>query len=284
MVKTQWWTVRSERHRWEPFASVNAVTDASVNCELKDRNATTVRTSVLKQNISHCCRPLWGQICTPHASTTVVDTRTENKCSGQERRHHKSGDVEEEYTFIVDLSSRTQRAWRRCRRGERVSQGGGIEGGEGSRSGLHWDPKRESAALAYTHCTWRKKRAAGVVPACALLRKESSALCYGLNATFRSHRDRRWGWCQDRVFFRQRGRLGVWLCVLCGFNRNCIGLSKRGAELSYVRPAPESRLKCNRCRSGHVSVSIHNRCNKAQCGRNYLWPLGGDTVNTISRQ
>lgn len=26
------------------------------------------------------------------------------------QRHHKSDDVEEEYTFIVDLSSRTQRA------------------------------------------------------------------------------------------------------------------------------------------------------------------------------
>lgn len=32
------------------------------------------------------------------------------------QHHHKSGDVEEEYTFIVDLSSRTQRAqcWCRC--------------------------------------------------------------------------------------------------------------------------------------------------------------------------
>lgn len=94
--------------------------------------------------------------------------------------HHESGDAEEEYTFIVDLSSRSQRAqcWCRCTTARLACQSG--------RRGSQW----KSTAEVCTNYTVRKERAAGVVPAFALLQKKSQVhFARASNTAVRSRQD-----------------------------------------------------------------------------------------------
>lgn len=79
--------------------------------------------------------------------------------------------MEEEYTFIVDLSSWTQQAQCRC---SCTTTRLVCQSGLGRDVPQDWSlaPKWKSTAEVCTHRTFRKERAAGVVPAFTLLQKK----------------------------------------------------------------------------------------------------------------
>lgn len=103
--------------------------------------------------------------------------------------------MEEEYTFIVDLSSRTQLAQCRCSctttRPACQSRWRGLKSWRDLTLGLKW----KRAAEGSTHCTFRKERAAGVVPAFTFCcRQESSALYWSLKHHFQESSRPTLGW------------------------------------------------------------------------------------------
>lgn len=123
--------------------------------------------------------------------TRVVDARTENKCSWQSvdiitslvmwRRN-----IHSLLTLAAEPSEPSVSAAVQPR-GWPVSQGGwGLKTCQDLILGPNW----KSTAEVWTDCTFRKERAAGVVPAFTLLQKKSQVhFARASNTTFRSHQD-----------------------------------------------------------------------------------------------
>lgn len=121
---------------------------------------------------SYTCRLKWGRCSVQdrnlhvfhiHRGFSLTRQRETNSWRQIYRHHHKSSDVEIEYTFIVDLSSRTRRA-----------QSLGVMGGRLLyKRGAGPSAKTDGGAPSLRmQRTTRKERAAGVVPAFTLLQKK----------------------------------------------------------------------------------------------------------------
>lgn len=189
---------------------------------------------VVLQTEWHCCShiciipsaetklllpPLRGHIYTASVSTRVADTRTENKWQlTHYLHHHKSGDVKKEYTFIVYLSSRTQRAQCSCSctttRLAHQSAWRGLKT-------WSWAPHGKRTAKVCTHWAFRKERAAGVVPVFTLLQKKSQVhFARVSNTTVRSHQDQiEVDWTQGLMHKLINDHLCRWFqhwtCIIC---------------------------------------------------------------------
>ncbi len=122
--------------------------------------------------------------------------------------------------------------------------------------------KQHSQGL-YTHRTFRKKRAAGMVPAFALLQKKSQVHFAGAsNATSRSHQDRpKMGKLSFYIMHKVTKAFSVTMLVVSALELHY--LSGERAEFSYTCSVPVSQLKCKPCVGHHAFVSVYNT---EQCG------------------
>lgn len=142
--------------------SKRVVTDASVKrwANPVKNSRPTDRHTVALQTLYYS--PCWNCCCLFEVKSThspCLPGLLTKELKAKYRRHHRSDD-EEEYTFIADLSSTTQRAPWRC--------------------GPTTTRLAPSVETWYAVCTCRtfgkEIKAAGMVPAFTLLQKESSAL------------------------------------------------------------------------------------------------------------
>lgn len=125
-------------------------------------------------------------------------------------------------------------------RGWPVSQGWGGRGVQDLISG----PKWKSTTNAHTHCTFRKEKAAGVVPAFTSLQKKSQVhFARASNGTSRSRQD------QSEMSKRRPMHKLTSIFWASALELHC--LSGERAEFSYVYSVPVSQLKCKPC-VGHV--------------------------------
>lgn len=105
-------------------------------------------------------------------------------------------------------------------------------------------PKWKSTTNAHTHCTFRKEKAAGVVPAFTLLQKKSQVhFARASNSTSRSRQD------QSEMSKRRPMHKLTSIFWASALELHC--LSGERAEFSYVYSVPVSQLKCKPC-VGHV--------------------------------
>lgn len=192
----------------------------------------------------NCC-PVWGRI---HTSTRVVDTRTENKRSWQSivARHMVTWrrNIHSLLTLAAEPSEPNVGAVVQPR-GWPVSQGradlGPLNG--------------KAQPRVCTHCTFRKERAAGVVPAFNLLQKKKKRV----KCTLLETQTPLSGVIDDRTrFFIYQGpdaqRI---LSVLVVFSIVELHYLSGERVFSYVYSVPVSQLKCKPC-AGRIFVSVHN--------------------------
>lgn len=162
-------------------------------CCPTDRNATAVHTSVLFPVLKlNCCCPVWGCIYTSFCIYQGYRNITENKCSRQNINIITSSlvmqrrNIHSLLTLAAEPSEPSAGAAVRPR-GWPVSQDGGASRPNKNRI---LGPQWKSAAEVCSHCTFRKERAAGVVPAFTMLQKKSQVhFARASNTTFRSHQD-----------------------------------------------------------------------------------------------
>lgn len=144
----------------------HVITDASVNCWANpvrtccptDRNATAVHSSVLIPVLKwNCCCRLWGHIYASSISTRVVDTRTESSWQSITNLVMWRRNIHSLLTLAAEPSEPNVGA---------AAQPLSWSISQGQVAGL-WDLNSKESP-GYTHCTNRKERAAGVVPAFTL--------------------------------------------------------------------------------------------------------------------
>lgn len=122
-------------------------------------------------------------------------------------------------------------------------------------------PKKwKSTALVCTRCTFRKERAAGMVPAFTLLQKKSQVHFAGAsNATFRSHQDQpKIRKLSFYITHKVTKAFSVTVCA-CGFSIGvALSVLEKELSFSYVCSVPVSQLKCKPCVGDHAFVLVHD--------------------------
>lgn len=150
--------------------------------------------------------------------------------------------MEEEYTFIVDLSSRTQRA--RCRCSSTTTRLA-CQSGSGSWTFKTWTQKESPG---YTHCTNKEGEGCWHGPCLHFVAEKSQVhFARASNATFRGHKDRsQVDWPRFLLSGPNAQTLSDYLCLWFQ-HRSLHCLSEERAEFSYVYSVPVSQLKCKPC-------------------------------------
>lgn len=131
---------------------------------------------------------------------------------------------------MLTLAAESQQARSRC------SSTTTTQGGRASRGGC-WT-QRKTQSPGSTHCTTRKERAAGLVPAFTLLQKRvKCTFAKASNVTFRRHKD------QFRLtelsFYHEGLTQSILSDCACGFSRG-VELSVERDEFPHVYSVPHS--------------------------------------------